>query len=380
MVLFGIQALALLVVLVVALVGLGGAKEGQADAVVSSLRNSQILLVIVFVVLGGLAYWLTDMVARRMEGTTQALARTADALSQGDLTVSISADSQDELGTIANHMNQAVARLRTDVEAIALIGERTASGTTQLSATATEVDSATHEISVGADEQRAEVEKATHSINQIATTMQKIREGINADVRQVSGMLTVSQLSCRNVEDTTRAMEAIRESSSKVSAITTVIAEIANQTNLLSLNAAIEAAKAREYGKGFAVVADEVRKLAERSASAASEIAQLIQESFSRVEAGARSVDTVHEALENLMRSIQKQADGAKGALQAVQHQVDESAVVRDRMATTLQITESSASATHELSAAMSETARTIDDLATTAGELRALTQRFKLS
>ncbi|MBP1626899.1 MAG: bdlA 2 [Holophagaceae bacterium] len=380
LILFGIQALVLLVVLIVALVGLGGAKAGQPEAVIASLRSSQILLVILFLVLGGLAYWLTDLIARRMETATQSLAVAADALSRGDLSITIPVGSKDELGLVATHLSQAVARLRTDVEAIALIGERTASGTTQLSATASQVDAATHEISVGADEQRIEVEKATHSINQIAETMQKIREGINSDVRQIQGMLTVSQLSCRNVEQSTQAMTAIRESSSKVSAITTVIAEIANQTNLLSLNAAIEAAKAREYGKGFAVVADEVRKLAERSASAASEIAQLIQESFSRVETGAKSVDTVHEALENLMRSIQKQAEGAQGALQAVQRQVDESAVVRDRMATALQITETSASATHELSAAISETARTIDDLAGTAGELRELTQRFKLN
>jgi len=377
--LFWVQAIALLIVLGLALAGLGGAKAGQPEAVISSLRSSQITLVVVFLVLGGLAFALTIAVVQRMERATLGLVQAADALSRGDLSVSLVAVSQDELGQVATHLNLAVSRLRADVEAIARIGERTASGTTELSATASQVDAATHEISVGADEQRVEVEKATRSIDQIATTMQKIREGINADVRQIQGMLSISQLSCRNVDESTRAMESIRESSSKVSAITTVIAEIANQTNLLSLNAAIEAAKARDYGKGFAVVADEVRKLAERSADAASEIALLIQESFARVETGAKSVATVHEALENLMHSIQKQAEGAQGALQAVQHQVEESAVVRDRMATTLQITETSASSTHQLSAAISETVRTIDELAGTAGELRALTQRFKL-
>ena len=80
------------------------------------------------------------------------------------------------------------------------------------------------------------------------------------------------------------------------------------------------------------------------------------------------------------MESIQKQADGARGALAAVQHQMKESAVARDRMANALQITEANASATHQLSATMAETARTIHDLAGTAGELRELTRSFRMA
>nr|WP_320133559.1 methyl-accepting chemotaxis protein [uncultured Holophaga sp.] len=359
----GLQALAILVAIIGAFTG-GG---------------SRTVLVVIAILLALLALLLSRGVAGQLETSAGLLVRTADALAHGDLSVNLSSPSADELGRACRALDLALKRIRDDVQGIAEICERTASGTAELSATAAQVDSATHEISVGADEQREEIGRANQSISQITGTLEKIREGIKADTVQVRTMLELSRMSYRNVEDSTRAMTAIRESSSKVSAITTVIAEIANQTNLLSLNAAIEAAKAREYGRGFAVVADEVRKLAERSATAANEISVLIQESFTRVETGAQSVEAVHEALESLMKGIQRQADGAQAALAAVQGQVDEAGRLRDGMATTLQITEASASATHQLSAAMSETTRTINDLADGAGELATLAQRFKL-
>jgi len=203
---------------------------------------------------------------------------------------------------------------------------------------------------------------------------------LNPDVMQIAEMLELGHQGCHKVEESTRAMEAIRESSAKVSDITAVISEIANQTNLLSLNAAIEAAKANEYGRGFSVVAEEVRKLAERSAAAAREIALLIQDSNARIEVGARSVMTVQEVLLVLLGNIQKQAEGAKGALAAVRSQVEASTLARDLMASTLRVTEGSASATRQLSASMTETGGTIDALANIAGELRDVLLRFRVA
>jgi len=375
--LIGVHALATLIILILALVGLESAKAQQANAVMSSMKSSQFLLVLTCLVLTGAACWLTNHVARNLEGTAQSIGRAVTALDQGDLRPYSQVHSRDEFGLVVVHLDQAIAKLREDMEALTHIGERTASGATQLSATASQADAATHEISVGADGQRLEVEQASHSINQIASIMMDIQNGITADVRQIEGMLKVGQKSYDSVEEATRAMAAIRESSTKISTITTVISEIADQTNLLSLNAAIEAAKALEYGRGFTVVAEEVRKLADRAAKAANEISGLTLESVQRAEAGTDSVNTVQEGLITLLGNIQQQASGAKGALSAVQHQVEESARARDRMATTLRITETSVFATHELSVSMSETARTIEDLAKTAKELRERTKRY---
>ena len=380
MALAGLQTLITLAILSVALVSLQLAKANQPEAVVAALRSSQLGMLATFLVFGGLGGLVTELAARRMGRVIEALARTATALAEGNLSMTTTVEARDELGAVGAHLDLASGHLRRMVGAIAALGERTASGATQLSATATQVDAATHEISQGADAQRLEVAEATDSINQIAATLSEIGAHIDADVVQLEDMIRIGEAGCDKVAASTRAMEAIRASSARVAAITTVIAEIANQTNLLSLNAAIEAAKAHEYGRGFTVVAEEVRKLAERSAEAAQEIALLIQDSVAKVEEGVHSVKIVQDGLELLVVNIRRQAEGAQGAQASVRGQVDQSAIARTRMASTLKITEASASATHQLSASMTETARTVDDLAGTAGELRELTHQFRLA
>jgi methyl-accepting chemotaxis protein len=175
-------------------------------------------------------------------------------------------------------------------------------------------------------------------------------------------------------------MHAIEDSSTRVGKITAVIAEIAGQTNLLSLNAAIEAAKAGEHGRGFAVVAEEIRKLAERSASAAEEIDALILESGQRVEAGTGSVGAVSRSLGAIEGGIRDNADRIRSIALAMEEQSKASEEVVQAVATTAQLTERNASATTQLASTTQEITRTIEELAHMANELRQLTTRFKLA
>jgi len=360
---FGAQALASLVITILALSG----------------QRQPTVLILVFLVLLALAFGIALGVGRRLEQAAGLLGRSAEALANGDLTNTCTLASRDELGAVAAHLNRAIAKIQEEVRAISQISDRSASTATELSATMTQMDGATQEISVGADRQRMEVQGSTQSIDNIATFLGKVQVGISADVVLLDKMIQVGQDSVGNVADSIRAMEAIKESSSKVEAITTVISEIANQTNLLSLNAAIEAAKAQEYGKGFAVVANEVRILAERSAIAARDISELIQESGSRVQRGADSVQVVQGGLEELVSSTRKIFEGAKASLGGVQSQMNESSEVTERMGKTLAITDSNASATHQLSASVSESVRTIEELARMTHELQQLAGRFHI-
>jgi methyl-accepting chemotaxis protein len=174
-------------------------------------------------------------------------------------------------------------------------------------------------------------------------------------------------------------MEQIRDATSQVVKAVQVIQDIARQTNLLSLNAAIEAAKAGTMGKGFAVVAEEVRKLAERSRSAATEIAQLNERTQ---EAVAGGVEGMKVSLSNL-ETIRQRIDSIAGSIREIgslsQAQAETSHDVTRRMTQTTDRLAQNASATQELSATVLEITRTSDDLASVAEGLRQVVNEYKV-
>jgi len=270
--------------------------------------------------------------------------------------------------------------LHKDVQSITQISEQNASAATELSATVDQLNSATHEVSRGVEAQRTAMAQSTVGLAAVSRSMSEIQGQAREAGDGSEGALSISAQGMAEVEESQKAMSAIQESSAKVGRITTVIADIARQTNLLSLNAAIEAAKAGSQGKGFAVVAEEIRKLAERSAAAAKEINDLIQESSDRVAVGASAVGAVSRALSALESSIRDNAERVQAIVRATAEQARSTEEVVAGVETTANLTERNASATTQLASSLDETNRTVEDLARTANQLRGLTGRFKLS
>jgi len=177
-------------------------------------------------------------------------------------------------------------------------------GANQVNSAAAQVSQAAQQLAEGASEQAASLQETSSALEQLAAQTRS-----NADnARKANELGQQAREAAQNGDQTTSqladAMQAINEASAQIGKIIKVIEEIAFQTNLLALNAAVEAARAGEHGKGFAVVADEVRSLAQRTAEASREITTLIEDSVNRVKEGTQVADEVGRSLGKIVNDV----------------------------------------------------------------------------
>jgi len=184
------------------------------------------------------------------------------------------------------------------VAELKMVSQQMGSAAAQLSDSAQMVASSSQTAADGASNQAASIQETSASAEQVKTQAGRNADNMTKAAEQVAGAVDLALHTGKAVDEMVTSMEAIGESSQKISKIIQAVDEIAFQTNLLALNAAVEAARAGEAGRGFAVVADEVRTLAQRSATAARETAQLIEESIAAAEGGKTRLAQVAEGIQ----------------------------------------------------------------------------------
>lgn len=290
------------------------------------------------------------------------LERVAD----GDLTVTLDVYTKDEVGQMAGALNRAVEKLNSTLQEVADSAANASSSSQQLAAAA-------EAIASGAQEQAASLEETSASLEEITAAVRQSADNANQASQLAAGSKDSALQGQDVVSNAITAMSEINASSSKISDIISTIDEIAFQTNLLAVNAAVEAARAGDEGRGFAVVASEVRSLAQRSAVAAKEIKVLIQDSLRKVEAGSGLVNRSGETLQGIVGSVKRVTDIVGEIAAASGEQSTGIEQVNTAMTQMDQVTQSNSAQTEELSA-------TAQSLSEQAAHLMELVSTFTLN
>jgi twitching motility protein PilJ len=314
------------------------------------------------------------------------------SLAEGDLTVKTTV-SEDITGAIADSVNYAIDELRSLVTTINETSE-------QVSSSAQESQTTARHLANAAEQQARQISTATSAINQIASSMDDVSKNSaeSADVAErsvkiashgaevvretISGMDSIRD----QIQETSKRIKRLGESSQEIGSIVELINDIAEQTNILALNAAIQAASAGEAGRGFAVVADEVQRLAERSTSATKRIETLVQTIQSDTNEAVNSMEqTTAEVVAGAR--LAEDAGSALGDIERVSHDLSAliqniSTAAREQSAAATDISVSMNAIqeiTSQTSQGASQTADSIGTLAQLASDLRRSVAHFKL-
>ena len=369
----------------------GGQESTKAAADAYTTGRYWIFGLLIAGVLAGvfLTIAITGSIARPVQDSMVVL----ESLAQGDLTRTLHIKSSDEIGVMAGALNETIDVLRGTIATINQSAE-------QVTGAIEEISSGANQTAESSRHQSDEVGQAATAMHEMSSTVQQISDNSQKAANTSREAAQAAQQGGQIVEETLASMRNIASATSKtatkvselgqrsqqIGQIIAVIDDIADQTNLLALNAAIEAARAGEQGRGFAVVADEVRKLAERTTNATKEIAATI-ESIQKETKNA--VEAMQDGSREVELGMEKTAASGTALTRIIQMSGDVGDMItqiataaKQQFAATEQINTNMgaiSAATHQASQVAQQTAKTCSNLSSLALDLQKVVSQFKL-
>nr|WP_062353073.1 methyl-accepting chemotaxis protein [Bacillus kwashiorkori] len=400
-------------------------KEDSSEAVTKSLESQKqtlsilVMATITALVIGGL---LVLLISRIVSRNLNKVVNVCDQIASGDLTIAaIDYEGKDEIAKLATSMNKMITNFQTMIKQIAKVSEIVTNHSGELSKSANDVKlgseqvvATMQELASGSERQASNSSELAKIIEAFASKLQEANQ--NGETVKQSSNLVISMTAEGNqlMEESTKQMEQIDQivkdvvvkvqnldvQSRQISDLVHVIKDIADQTNLLALNAAIEAARAGEHGRGFAVVADEVRKLSEQVALSVKDITNIVgniqkendnvtnalQIGYEEVEQGLVKISSTNNTFHSISDSVNDMVNNIQTISSALSEMAKESDEMNQSIQEIASIAEESAAgieqtsaATEETSASMEEITVSTEQLSKLAGELNELIRQFKL-